>query len=442
MLRNGKRVVHGLEMAESTIRICTALGGAGYAAYLAANWWATEGGTWSILTLENRVKRSAALAYAHHLGCKYREYTIYCDVDTLFPSGKEFVGVPQEVGISVRGSMKGGEKWEMQIRGYDPKHIAGFVDRAVKFKKRTNDALDRDNLGMYVFDSDDGVYCRCKLAPASFDTLFLPCCDAVIREVSRFVENRETYERVGTKWQKMFMLHGEPGCGKTSLIAAVARRFGRSPVFLPLHDVKTLLDLKTRIEDSECEIPFEKSMIVLEEADTWAPICQRRNLLATTASYSEEDDSDSSGSTAPFSAPFSAPSASCGDPAYVREKEKEARDNQLGILLNMFDGVRSYPGLLVVMTTNRLDMFDPALIRPGRTTCIEVGRLRTEHVNSTFRTYFGCDLPLDVLPDHEMNVTLAELAWLRDYISDLDGALQEFKRRFHSILHSARAHAE
>jgi hypothetical protein len=29
-----------------------------------------------------------------------------------------------------------------------------------------------------------------------------------------------------------------------------------------------------------------------------------------------------------------------------------------------------------------------------------------------------------------MNVTLAELAWLRDYIGDRDGALKEFKRRF------------
>jgi hypothetical protein len=432
MLKNGRRVVHGLEMVESTIRICTALGGAGYAAYLAANWWATEGGTWSILTLHDQSKRDAALAYVDHLRCKYREYTIYGD-GTVFPVGKEFVGVPGEAGISVRGTVRKEQKWELQVRGHDPKHIGGFVDRAVEFKKRTNDALDRAKLGMHVFVPDDG-YVRCELAPASFDTLFLPCCEAVVREVSRFVENRETYERVGTKWQKMIMLHGEPGCGKTSLIAAIARRFDRSPMFIPLHDVKTLADLKTIIEDSKCDIPFEKSMIVLEEADTWAPICQRRNLV-TAASYSDQDNTDSDSSAAapfstPFSAPFSSPSASCGDPAYVREKEKEARDNQLGILLNMFDGVRSYPGLLVVMTTNRLDMFDPALIRPGRTTCIEVGRLRTEHVNSTFRTYFGCDLPPDVLPDHEMNVTLAELAWLRDYIGDRDGALKEFKRRF------------
>jgi hypothetical protein len=434
MLRNGRRVVHGLEMVESTIRICTALGGAGYAAYLAANWWATEGGTWSILTLDDHGKRASVLAYVDHLKCKYREYTIYGD-GTVFPVGKEFVGVPGEAGISIRGTLKGEQKCcELQVRGKNPKHIAGFVDRAVEFKKRTNDTLDRAKFGMYVYDVDDG-YFRCELAPASFDTLFLPCCEAVVREVSRFVENRETYERVGTKWQKMIMFHGEPGCGKTSLIAAIARRFERSPMFIPLHEVKTLLDLTSRIEVSEYDIPFERSMIVLEEADTWAPICQRRNLLTTTTTYSDQDntDSDSAGSATAFSAP----SASCGDPAYVREKEKEARDNQLGILLNMFDGVRSYPGLLVVMTTNRLDMFDPALIRPGRTTCIEVGRLRTEHVNRTFRTYFGCDLPPDVLPDHEMNVTLAELAWLRDYIGDRDGALKEFKRRFHSSFHSS-----
>ena len=443
MLRNGKRIVNALEMAESAIRICVALGAAGYAAYTAVDWWLAEGGSWCIETLESSSKRSAILLYASSLGCKFNEY-VRCN-GIKFPLGKVFVVVPNEAGISIRG-VQGSNTTEahVQVRGYDPAHIDAFIARAVAYKKSVDEALDRTELGMYVYNTVDG-FARHDLAPASFDTLFLPCCATVVREVSRFTEGREAYERLGTKWQKMIMLHGEPGCGKTSLIAAVARRFGRSPMFIPLHAIKTLAELVDQIECSAYEVEFAKSMIVLEEADTWAPICQKRTLHGSEG----EDESDASSltslssltsmSSVPPSAPTSmssvlpsaptASSTSCADAAYVREKEKEARDNQLGILLNMFDGVRSYPGLLILMTTNRLDMFDPALIRPGRTTCIEVGRLAVAEVNATFRLYFGEDLPDDLL-GNKMSVTLAELSWLRDYIGDHEGALLEFRRRF------------
>lgn len=39
--------------------------------------------------------------------------------------------------------------------------------------------------------------------------------------------------------------------------------------------------------------------------------------------------------------------------------------NQQG-LLNVLDGVVDTPGRIVIMTTNQVDVLDPALIRPGR----------------------------------------------------------------------------
>lgn len=42
------------------------------------------------------------------------------------------------------------------------------------------------------------------------------------------------------------------------------------------------------------------------------------------------------------------------------------RTNTVQGLLNVLDGVVDTPGRIVVLTTNVVDILDPALIRPGR----------------------------------------------------------------------------
>ena len=403
-----------LANVETLIRVGTAAITAVCAVLGALKRWRSEGRKWTISSMEGSPIRTAVLKFAECHGCKYKEYTVYND-GIKFPVGPTFVALKHYRGIWVRGSITVGKSGDhnflLQVRAKSAQKIAEFVERVMAHSKAANEALDRADCRMYVNKDDE--FKRVDMGPSSFETLFLPCCDAVIREVGAFVNGRANYERVGTKWQKMIMFYGDPGCGKTSLIMAIARYFKRNPVFMPLHQFKTLAELIARIQESGDEIAYSKSMIVLEEADTWAPICQKRR---------DASDVDSSDGNA-----FS--SSSCVDAAFLREKEQEGRDNQLGNLLNMFDGVRAYPGLFVVMTTNHIQEFDPALIRPGRATCIEVGKMQFEHINRTFRLYFGEDLPDEY---RDMSTTLANLAWLRDYIGDRDGALAEFRRRFHT----------
>jgi len=430
---NAKVIVDALDIAQSAVvvRVGTALCGAGYAAFRAVR-WLTMGlkRTKSVKTIASPSHLfTTIMVYASHMGCTFRSYGSGDRTHMYLLDGK-FFRVRREPGISIAGSLVAQKKDEspsailMQVQGYDQFHIDGFIERAEKFKKRTNDDLARADLGMHVLVEDD--YIRSTLAPSSFDTLFLPCCDEVIRTVSGFAENRGAYERTGTKWQKIIMLHGEPGCGKTSLIASIARRFNRTPMFIRLHTLRTLAALVACITDTEDTIEFKDSIVVLEEADTWAPLCQRRSLPSVV---SVSSDTDSVSDADACSTATNATTSRCADATYVREKEAEARDNQLGILLNMFDGIQSYPGLMVVMTTNRIDVFDKALIRDGRTTCIEVGRLTSVEVNKTFRLYFGTDLPTDLM-SLPMSITLAELSWIRDHIGDREGAVAEFRKRF------------
>ena len=50
----------------------------------------------------------------------------------------------------------------------------------------------------------------------------------------------------------------------------------------------------------------------------------------------------------------------------AKNKEKGSGKNNLSYFLNILDGLVEGDGRIIIMTTNKPNMLDPALIRPGR----------------------------------------------------------------------------
>src|SRR5207245_6575689 len=64
-------------------------------------------------------------------------------------------------------------------------------------------------------------------------------------------------------------------------------------------------------------------------------------------------------------------------------------------LLSEIDGVESLENVIVIGATNREDMIDPAILRPGRLDVkIKVERPDAEATHDIFSTYLTDDLPL------------------------------------------------
>lgn len=133
------------------------------------------------------------------------------------------------------------------------------------------------------------------------------------------------------------LLHGPPGCAKTSLVRSLAARLAVS--FYSLSGAELYSSYLGEAERALRELfaqarATRPSLLFIDELDA---------LVGTRTGLGAGDSGEASES---------------GD--------RGVRERILATLLTELDGVGSTGGVLVVGATNRLDLIDPALLRPGR----------------------------------------------------------------------------
>jgi len=159
--------------------------------------------------------------------------------------------------------------------------------------------------------------------------------ERLIQDVERFKTSKHRYSELGVPYHRGYLLYGPPGTGKTSLASALAQRFGMSIHAINLNDFndRTLI---SAIND----VP-QNSVILFEDID-----CMNSGKARVAPSEWSSKKA----------------SASCGD--------KDEVLDQLGVtlsgLLNVLDGFSAPENVLFVMTSNRIEALDGALLRPGR----------------------------------------------------------------------------
>ncbi len=148
-----------------------------------------------------------------------------------------------------------------------------------------------------------------------------------LMEVVDFLKNKEKFQAVGARVPRGVLLSGEPGTGKTLLARAIAGEanvpffaasgsdFSGIIVGLGVAKIKEMFEMARR--NAPC-------ILFIDEIDA---IGQRRS----NVSYNDQD-----------------------------------REQTLNQLLIEMDGFANDTGIIVIGATNRADMLDPALLRPGR----------------------------------------------------------------------------
>ncbi|KAH9884895.1 P-loop containing nucleoside triphosphate hydrolase protein [Xylariomycetidae sp. FL2044] len=146
----------------------------------------------------------------------------------------------------------------------------------------------------------------------------------LLKDIESYISTttRRRYLERSIPYQRGYLLHGPPGTGKSTLASVLAARYGLGMFRVQLMQVDSDARLTRLFErlPSSC-------IVLMEDVDA--------------AGIDREEIID-------------------------EPKKRKTSGCTLSGLLNVLDGVGAQEGRIVIMTTNRRDELDSALIRPGR----------------------------------------------------------------------------
>lgn len=205
------------------------------------------------------------------------------------------------------------------------------------------------------------------------------------KDVETFLKSKNEYEKIGISWSRGYLFYGKPGCGKTSLIRAISNEVNMHIYVLDLSAIKTDQDLRKIFRT----IPT-RSVVVMEDIDCF-DVVQKRGYSEKSQYFEEESDDD--------------------DDNEIKKNKIKKQKMTLGALLNELDGITSRHGQITIMTTNRKEILDPALIRPGRIDfTMELCKATREEISQAFLLYKDKKVDSKNLPTElEGKYTVAEI---------------------------------
>lgn len=185
--------------------------------------------------------------------------------------------------------------------------------------------------------------------------------------------HKDKFDRYGLEAPKGVLLYGPPGCGKTliakavanSLAKAVAHRMGREDARSYFLNIKGPELLNKYVGETERQIRliFQRAK---EKSDEGVPVIvffdEMDSLFRTRGTGISSD----------------------------------VESTIVPQLLSELDGVESLKNVIVIGASNREDLIDPAILRPGRLDVkIKISRPDVEAAREIFGIYLSGDVPLD-----------------------------------------------
>jgi len=199
----------------------------------------------------------------------------------------------------------------------------------------------------------------------SFSNIFIENKEKIIEEIREFSKNiseeekekiKTKYKRRGIPYKKTFLLHGPPGCGKSSLIKSFLNETGRHCMSIPWSRIKTAADFSNICRVQYKKLSQKDVIIVFEDfdANNSTTVKIRENLKGDEEPTKNSQESIIKNTVETF--------------MKISIPQQAIKEDELTLesVLNTLDGIHELHDSVIVFTTNDIISLDPALLRPGR----------------------------------------------------------------------------
>ena len=338
-------------------------------------------------------------AVIHHV-CNLPEVTsLRYNGTEMIPNFKDMLMIENDVWFEILHSSGGGGIPSSQSSGmkvepilyrlstYD--HDITWLHKFVEQSMDTFEQEKRNKLGSetYYFDhmavsastvqhpvgSRSCLFTKSKFTSnRTLFNVYLAQIDDLRNRVEFFMRRRDWYDSKGIPHTLGIVMYGEPGCGKTSTIKAIANETKRHIFNIQLSEIKSKEMLKDLFYNDQVfvlhegkretlNIPLKQRLYVIEDIDAMNSVVLKRS-----AKQIEEDKQRQ----IKIQAEVEHLKQTQGEAvAKVMMQGKQTDDSDildLATLLNVLDGVRETPGRVILLSTNYPERLDEALVRPGR----------------------------------------------------------------------------
>jgi len=222
----------------------------------------------------------------------------------------------------------------------------------------------------------------------TFDNRFFSNKHDIVKNIEFFINNPKWYEERGIPYTLGILLWGEPGCGKTGFLKSIMNLTKRHGINIKLNNKFNMNMLKDLIYDEEIGqdliIPQDKRILIFEDIDCMSDIVKDRDIKVEPI-------------------------------VEVKTKKEKKEDkiddnNNLSYLLNILDGLHECNGRIIIMTTNKPEILDKALIRPGRIDYkIHFTKATIDDITNIFNFYWDKNDKYEIKDSIDMKYSHAEI---------------------------------
>jgi len=284
----------------------------------------------------------------------------------------------------------------------DVGEISGFIEQlSIIYNDKTNienikdilyfslhkydEEFNSEKFVEYVFNSN-----------TTFDNIFFDQKEEFLKHYNFFIKNESFYKKKGLPYRLGILLHGYPGCGKTSLVKAIANATKRHIISINISKLKKLSSLENvffskKIGGTERNIPIDRRIYLVSEFDVSDNEILKTRKIKYDKGESKDDESESEDEDKKSDNELVETLKKGFQSSIIKHDDDEKIT--LGNFLEMLDGCMECHGRIIIFTTNDIKKIDPALLRPGRIDInIEFEKCSIQNAKDMTKHFFDIDV--------------------------------------------------